>query len=89
VPTRLLDWSESPSVSLFFAVWGNDDEDAGLYIIPRPAEVPALAASPFEMGKVHFFYPGYVTSGWSRSAAFSPCTRRRPNPTCPPVCSRS
>lgn len=61
VPTRLLDWSESPLVSLFFAVWGNDDEDAGLYIIDRPSEVEALDRHPFQVRDVHFFYPGYVT----------------------------
>jgi hypothetical protein len=61
VPTRLLDWSESPAVSLFFAVWGNNDDDAGLYIIKRPSEVKELGSDPFEATDVHFFYPGYVT----------------------------
>lgn len=61
-PTRLLDWSETPYVSLFFAVWGNDEDDAGLYIVPRPRHVPAPVGSPFDLKEVSFFYPGYVTS---------------------------
>ena len=60
VPTRLLDWSESPFVSLFFAVWGNEEDDAGLYVVSRPIEVDKVNPNPFQQTSVGFFYPSYV-----------------------------
>ena len=62
VPTRLLDWSESPYVALFFAAWSNDALDAGVYVIDRPAAVETFASSPFEVTKDGFFYPRHVTA---------------------------
>jgi hypothetical protein len=61
VPTRLLDWSESPYVSLFFSVWGNNDDDCGLYVIDQPKQAPRLGTDPFKETSVQFFYPGHVT----------------------------
>lgn len=67
-PTRLLDWSESPLISTYFAVWGEDPRrntafDGGLYIVPKPKSIDedARESSPFDAKDVQFFYPAHVT----------------------------
>jgi len=60
LPTRLLDWSTSPLVALFFAL--NEDRDcndAAVYarIVERYKEIP----DPFDIQKVQKYYPPHIT----------------------------
>ncbi|MEX2648003.1 MAG: FRG domain-containing protein [Alphaproteobacteria bacterium] len=66
LPTRLLDWTESPLVALFFAVetMGERKCDSSLYAVPQPKEIlKQQTQKPFsiESSAVVLYRPPHLT----------------------------
>ena len=58
LPTRLLDWSHNPMVSLFFACIDNLDKDGAVYIIENTSYLVEDRVNIFNFKKdVHFYQP--------------------------------
>lgn len=64
--TRLLDWSESPLIAAFFAVWRSDVDtdrttDAALYGVPCPQTIDTDTAKWPAEHEVVALYPPHIT----------------------------
>lgn len=63
VPTRLIDWSESPMVATFFAVANSQsNSDAVVFIMRMPRSIDTgMEGNPFSVETISFFHPAHVT----------------------------
>ncbi len=81
LPTRLLDWSFSPLVALFFAVFSNTPNNGAVYTRHMSrGELPDNQDEPFDITKCYKYYPPHISA---RIPAQSALFTIGPNPITP------
>ncbi len=68
LPTRLLDWSLSPLVALYFAVESNSGDDACVYFLDAPQDIWLYGENitkknpnPLDVDKTSIYMPTHIT----------------------------
>ena len=80
LPTRLLDWSESMLVAAFFAVDGDEEDDAAVYLWPQNIDADIVIENPFEADEpISFVAPSHFRLGFQPSSRCLHCTRIQRN----------
>jgi hypothetical protein len=85
MPTRLLDWTFSPLVALFFASLSGSDVDGAVYGIQNTKiawhhEIDPPVTNPFELAQVYAFHPHHMSPRISAQASVFTI---HPDPTAP------